>query len=75
MSFENNFNLVYTVLILPIAVAFQKIHSNNNKITKVETNQELYMKKVDKICDSLDTLTNEVHELIGEFRQHLRQKD
>lgn len=72
MSFEENFNWIYTFLILPIALSFQKHFALKNRVTKIETTQEFYAKKVDKMCESNDKLAKEVHEMIGELREHRR---
>ena len=72
---ENEFipNWIYTFLLLPIIVLYQKHFSMKNKITKIETTQEFYTKKVDKICESNEELAGEIHKMLGEWDEHKRQ--
>ena len=65
-------NWIYTFLILPILVLYQKHFSIKNRVTILETRQDFYTKKVDKMCKSSDELAKEVHEMIGKMDEHLR---
>lgn len=65
-------NWIYTFLVLPIVLLYQKHFSMKNRLTKIETTQEFYTKKVDKMCQSSDELAKEVHEMIGKMDEHLR---
>jgi len=66
---------IYTFLILPIAVLFQRHFHNGNRITVLETNQENYMKKVDKMCKSNDDLAKSINQMIGRLDEHLRNTE
>ena len=72
MSVEEIPSWIYTFLILPILVLYQKHFSIKTRVVKLETTQEFYTKKVDKICDSSEKLAKEVHEMIGKMDEHLR---
>lgn len=66
-------NWIYTFLIIPIVIGFQKHFSLQNRVTKVETIQESYTKKIDKMCKSSDALSAKVNTMIGRMDEHLRQ--
>ena len=57
---------------IPLAFIYKKVSGMDNRITEVETKQEIYIGKVDEVCKSSDKLSAEVHELIGQVKEHLR---
>ena len=65
-------NWIYTFLLLPIIVLYQKHFSMKNKVTKIETTQEFYTKKVDKICESNEKLVSKIDKMLGEWDEHKR---
>jgi len=71
-------NWIYTFLILPIVVLFQRQFSFKNivtkEITELKTNQKIYIDKVNKICQSNEELAKEVNQMIGKMDEHFRQK-
>ena len=72
MSVDDFPSWVYTFLIAPILLTAQRIYSHHGRITKVEERQDLYEKKVDKMCKSNEDLTKKVHEMIGKLDEHLK---
>ena len=73
MSFEEIPNWIYTLLIAPIALAFQKYHSLNNKVTELETTQTIYVEKIDKVCEKIDDLSEKIHIMTGRLDEHLKR--
>jgi hypothetical protein len=63
---------IYTFLILPIAILFQRYYVSSSRITVLENKDEINDDKFEKLCGSVDELTKEVHELIGKIDEHLR---
>jgi len=72
MSFEELPNLIYTFVLVPLGFGLLKTFQNSNRITKLETKQENYINKIDKMCISNDELTKKVHTMIGRLDEHLR---
>lgn len=64
-------NWIYTVLILPIIVLFQKHFSIKSRVVKLETTQDFYTKKVDDVCESNAKLSEKVHEMLGRLDANL----
>lgn len=73
MSFEGNFNWIYTFLIIPLGLLFQRHFSVSSRVTVLENNDEAQEKRIDRVCDSNDDLTKEVHEMIGRWDEYLRK--
>jgi len=65
---------IYTFLLLPIIILFQKHFSLKNDVTELKTNQATYIKKIDKICESNEELKKQVNIMIGRLDEHLRDK-
>lgn len=63
---------IYTFLILPIAVLFQRTFSVSSRVKVLESKDRIDDEKINKICSSNDELSKEVHELIGRVDEHLR---
>jgi hypothetical protein len=66
----------WTAVFAPIALAFQriialgnKINSNENRITALETNQEVIKEKVEKI----DDICNDMSYIKGLLDEHLKK--
>jgi len=57
---------------VPLALIYKKVTGFDSRVSIVETKQEAYELKVDKMCESSKTLEGEVHELIGQVKEHLR---
>jgi hypothetical protein len=72
LSFEDIPSWIYSILIIPLAVVYQKHFSLKNKVTILETNQANYMKQIDDICQSNKALAEDVNRLIGRVDEHLR---
>jgi hypothetical protein len=58
---------IYTFLILPIVILFQRYYSSSSRITVLENKDEINDDKFNGLCESVDELTKEVHELIGKL--------
>lgn len=65
---------IYTFLLLPIILLFQKHFTLKNKVTKIETNQENYIKKIDDLCQSNQSLEEKVNQMLGRWDEHIREK-
>ena len=65
---------IYTVLIIPIGLAFQKHFSLKNKVTEIETNQKNYIEKIDKLCSEQTKLAQSVNFMRGELNEYFRAK-
>ena len=65
-------NWVYTFLVLPFAILFQRYFAISSRISVLENKDEINDDKFDKLCLSVNELTKEVHELIGRMDEHLR---
>ena len=63
-------NYIYTVLILPIIVLFQKHFSVSSRVTVLESKDKIDDEKFGNICTCLDELTKEVHEMLGRWDEH-----
>lgn len=73
MAFEFLPDWIYTFLILPIAILFQRHFVLSSKVVILQEKDKINDKKFDKLCESIDDLTKEVHELIGRWDEHLRK--
>ena len=56
----------------PILWIMKVQNNHNGRISVVETKQETYEKKVDKMCKSSDALKEAVNQMIGRLDEHLR---
>ena len=65
-------NWIYTVVIFPLAILFQKHFSSTSRISVLEQKDIINDEKFEKLCLSVDELTKEVHNLIGRIDEHLR---
>lgn len=74
MDIEFLHDWVYTFLVIPIIVLFQKHFSLKNRITQIETNQENYIKKIDELCKSSKSLEEKVNQMLGRWDEHIRRK-
>lgn len=75
MSFDDFFlnnNWVYSVLIVPLALVFKKQFGLDGRVKVVESNQDIYMKKIDKVCANQESLARDVNQMLGALREHLR---
>lgn len=68
-----DFNMLYTVLILPIGLAFQRIYSIGGRVSVLESMNKNQDKRIERICKSNDNLTKEVNQMIGMLKEHLRK--
>lgn len=75
LSVEELPSWIYTFLILPILALFQRQFSIKSRVAVLESNQKIYIEKVKQMCKSTDDLTKEVHEMIGEWKEHRRKTD
>ena len=75
MSFEDSIpNWIYIIFIAPIGIFVNQIRvKHSNRITVLETKQNLYEKKVDKICKSNEDLAEKVNQMIGRMDEHLKK--
>lgn len=72
MSIEDLPSWVYSFLIIPLGVMFQKHFTLKNRVTILETNQTIYIKKIDDICESNAELAKQVNQMLGRMDEHLR---
>ena len=64
-------NYLWIFISIPVGLIYNKINNHEGRISATEAKQEIYEKKVDKMCNSTDDLTKEVHEMIGKLDLHL----
>jgi len=55
---------------VPLILLYKKITTHEGRISKAETCIENIDDKMDLVCLSNIELTKEVHELIGQFKEH-----
>lgn len=55
---------------IPLAYIYAKTVKFEGRISKAETNISNIDSKIDKVCKSNNELIKEVHELIGQFKEH-----
>ena len=65
---------IYTFLIIPIVLAFQKHFSLASRVSVLESKKESVEKRLDNLCCSTNDLKDEVHEMIGRLDEHLRRR-
>lgn len=64
-------NWFYSLFLVPFGVLWMKHVSHGNRITAVETKQDVYVKKMDEMCKSNDELAKRVNVMIGRMDEHL----
>jgi len=65
-------NWIYTVLLLPLALLFQRQFSIKSRVTVLESTQKIYVERIDAVCESNEILSKEVHQMLGRFDEFLR---
>ncbi|MCJ8305662.1 MAG: hypothetical protein HRU07_01270 [Nitrosopumilus sp.] len=63
---------IYTFLVLPITILFQRYFVMSSRVTVLEKKDLINDEKFEKLCNSVDELTKEVHKLVGTMNEHLR---
>lgn len=73
MSFEGNFNWVYTFLIVPIVIMAQKHFSLSSRVAVVESTQNLKKEDITELQKCMKDLSGKVENLSGQIDEHLRK--
>lgn len=75
MSFEDLSSYWNMIFVAPLGFLLHKFVNHSNRITTLETKQEVYIEKVNRICESNEKLTKSVHEMIGRMDEHLKKEN
>jgi len=74
MSFEDLSNYWNMIFVAPLGFLLHKFVNHSNRITSIETNQKNMDEKINRICNSNDLLSKEVHEMLGRLDEHLKSR-
>lgn len=73
MSFEENYNWIYTFLIIPMVIMAQKHFSLSSRVAVVESTQNLKLKDVKELQKCMKDLSGKVENLSGQIEEHFRK--
>ncbi len=73
MSFEDLSNWWQMFFVAPLGFLLHKFVNHSNRISTLEANQKIYMKKADDQCKASQELRDEVKTMIGRLDEHLKK--